>query len=210
MQPHSPAVLEIRDKAGDVLRHIGSPSDTFVGYAVPYGREDLVDLQLRAIYQTLRGKSFDIGYIGPGMPVFNGSSPKPVGQFVRMPEEIIKHHRGTCHDLVLLLAACAEHIRIRPLIILIDGHTLLGYWKSEKSCREYWQKRETLRSDRFGSTWVIDSIADVERLVRGQAVSKRPGSPSRRSPTRTPATGISTHRTAGGVGHADWRNSTRP
>jgi hypothetical protein len=62
-----------------------------------------------------------------------------LGQRVRSPAEVIMDRRGTCHDLSLLFAACMEHVRLYPLVVLIPYHTFVGYWQSSKAHVAYWK-----------------------------------------------------------------------
>lgn len=32
-----------------------------------------------------------------------------------------------------------EHIRLYPLVVLIPGHTFVGYWQSSRAHKEYWK-----------------------------------------------------------------------
>lgn len=93
----------------------------------------------------------------------------PSGQRVRTPTEVIEHHRGTCHDLAILFASCLEHVRINPLIVLMRGHTYVGFWTSLQAWTEFWRRS---RSDKLrlpqvpGRNWIINSAEEFKGLVQ--------------------------------------------
>ena len=87
-----------------------------------------VDTQARAIWSTL-WLDESLHYINE-LPTVSTKS-----QRVRSPSRVIEERRGTCIDLALLYAACLEYIGIYPVIFLLRGHALTGYWRSP-SARE--------------------------------------------------------------------------
>jgi len=115
---------------------------------------DRVAPYVKALYLTLQGKQLKYlqrpsGSLGP-------VGRRMTGQRVRLPAEVIKDQRGTCHDLALLFAACMEHIRLYPLVILIPRHTLVGYWRSSQVHKAYW--KHPLK-------WQIRHKQDLKRLI---------------------------------------------
>ncbi|MEE8584355.1 MAG: hypothetical protein V3T83_05820, partial [Acidobacteriota bacterium] len=152
VQPESNAVKKILDHAVEVLEMIGAAGDSFSGYQKLDKDPDVVRRQVKAIYLTLQ-KKFSLDYIAPPPPVIAAGSGHTVGQQIRFPEEVIRHKRGTCHDLALLFAACAEHARINSMVVLISGHTFFGFWKSEEEHTKFW-KLPQLRDE-----WTIISSA---------------------------------------------------
>jgi len=153
---------------------------------------DLAHRQVGAIYEALR-QDFKITYINPpGSPVYlaapeagaggadgtaDGAAappPEPVrtapvrsGQRVRFPNEVLEHQQGTCHDLALLLAACAENVGLRPLVVLIPAHTFVGYWGRRVEHDAYWdRRRRSSLGARFGDLWLIRRAEDLEERVR--------------------------------------------
>lgn len=164
VNPFDEGVLRVFELAKKVLRTLGNPSDTFCGYQ----REtpDYVSTQMKAIFQTLRDDADGITYISPpGTPIFD-SSKRACGQVVRTHAEVVDRKLGTCHDLALLIAACAEYIGIRPIICLIPGHTFVGYWLTSEAQDGYWSKREgRLRTAKPGDNWTITDGHELLRLV---------------------------------------------
>lgn len=55
-----------------------------------------------------------------------------VGQKVRSPSDIIDRRVGTCLDLSLLYAACAEQAGLNPLLVLTTGHAFVGLWLKDE------------------------------------------------------------------------------
>ena len=47
---------------------------------------------------------------------------------VRSPGTLLKSKLGTCLDLALLFAACAEQAGLNPVIGLSEGHAFCGVW----------------------------------------------------------------------------------
>src|SRR4051812_1194953 len=54
------------------------------------------------------------------------------GQKVRSPGEIVERRLGTCLDLSLLYAACAEQAGLNPLLVLTAGHAFVGLWLKDE------------------------------------------------------------------------------
>ena len=50
------------------------------------------------------------------------------GQKVRLPATVVGTKIGTCLDLTLLYAACLEQMGFHPLVVLLEGHALVGVW----------------------------------------------------------------------------------
>jgi hypothetical protein len=169
VNPLSDGVLKVFEEATKVLRTLGTPRDAFSGYSdvnpLP------VTTQMRAIYQTIRDHGNGITYISPpGSPVFEGASKHAVGQTVRTHGEVIQHRLGTCHDLALLLGACAEYVGIRALIALLPGHTLFGFWTAANHQGDFWRTEKKLRTGKDGEEWTITNISKLLTLLDEQQV----------------------------------------
>ncbi|HCW72634.1 MAG TPA: hypothetical protein DHM90_01280, partial [Clostridiaceae bacterium] len=67
-----------------------------------------------------------ITYIGPPASFVEG------GQRIRLSSEVLEKKMGTCLDLTLLFASCLEAVSLHPLVILIKGHSFLGFWQEEE------------------------------------------------------------------------------
>lgn len=51
-----------------------------------------------------------------------------LGQRIRLVDDILEYHVGTCMDLTLYFASCLESIGLHPLLILHEGHIYCGCW----------------------------------------------------------------------------------
>ena len=176
VQPQSDGVLEVFDQATSELRSIGKPTDDFKGYLGRNGdgresrarRMQYVQDQLKAIYQTLRDR-LSLRYMTAGSIVWNEET--HIGQMVRLADEVIERKRGTCHDLALLLAGCAEHVQLLPVVILISEHTLVGCWMMDDEHKNFWLEHQTHQREikgLVGNEWVITDAETVHDLARNQ------------------------------------------
>ena len=101
-----------------------------------------IDAQVQAIWWALV-HDYGLGYINPP-PSFSDDA-----QRLRTPSEVIDGKRGTCIDLMLLLAALFEYIEVYPVLFLLNDHAFPGYWRSDDS---YDQLRQLLTSSSPSST----------------------------------------------------------
>ena len=138
-----------------------------LGYQVGDDPAHLVDTQVQAIWAAL---TWDIGlsYVNPP-PTYTAAA-----QRVRSPSAILEEKRGTCLDLALLLAACWERIGLRPVIILLKGHALPAYWRSEAAWDAFRHgERSNVPADRITAStasWMISDHAEVVAHMRVQAL----------------------------------------
>ena len=106
------------------------PSAGFEGYQVvgsgALDEEELaqVDLQVQALWATLVHE-WQLGYINPP-PTYSAALDS---QRLRTPSGVQRNAAGTCLDLALLFAACLELVDIYPVVFLLEGHALPGYWR---------------------------------------------------------------------------------
>ena len=135
--PRDPAVVSAVELAQRYVRVLrDNPSAGFEGYqAAPTTDEDQlreVDLQVQAIWAALLHE-WQLGYINPP-PSY---SSKLDSQRLRTPSTILGARAGTCIDLALLFAACLELIDVYPVIFLLNGHALPGYWRHNSFQADY-------------------------------------------------------------------------
>jgi hypothetical protein len=135
--PRDPAVVgavELAQRYVRVLRD--NPAAGFEGYqAAPGTQEEQlreVDLQVQAIWSALLHE-WRLGYVNPP-PAY---SSKLDSQRLRTPSTILGARSGTCIDLALLFAACLELIDVYPVIFLLNGHALPGYWRHHSFQADY-------------------------------------------------------------------------
>lgn len=135
--PRDPAVVSAVELAQRYVRILrDNPSAGFEGYqAAPSTEEEQlreVDLQVQAIWAALLHE-WRLGYINPP-PSY---SSKLDSQRLRTPSTILGARAGTCIDLALLFAACLELIDVYPVIFLLNGHALPGYWRHSSFQADY-------------------------------------------------------------------------
>ncbi|MBE0507497.1 MAG: DUF3320 domain-containing protein [Marinospirillum sp.] len=115
--PNDPAVDRLLGKASQVLRKAGKP-DSIDGYRG--GNRQRVWELASAIYSAIVHQQ--IGYALPP------SSFEHHGQKIRSPSAIGDSKVATCLDTTLLFAAAFEQAALNPLVVLIEGHALVGLW----------------------------------------------------------------------------------
>lgn len=136
--PRDPAVVRAVEQAQRYVRVLrDNPSAGFEGYQAvsdPSQEDQLreVDLQVQALWATLLHE-WQLGYINPP-PTY---SAKLDSQRLRTPSTILAARSGTCIDLALLLAACLELIDVYPVVFLLNGHALPGYWRHDSFQNEF-------------------------------------------------------------------------
>ncbi len=133
--PRDPQVMRAVQQAQRYVRVLrDDPAAGFEGYQAapeenPPVEEQLaeVDLQAQALWATLL-HDWQLGYINPP-PTYSAQLDS---QRLRTPSTVRRNAAGTCIDLALLFAACLELVDIYPVIFLLEGHALPGYWRHRK------------------------------------------------------------------------------
>ena len=115
--PNDPAVDRLLGQASQILRKAGKP-DAIDGYNSQ--SRERVWLMASAIYSAVA--KMQVGYALPP------SSFERNGQKIRLPSQIEEAKVATCLDTTLLFAAAFEQAGLNPLLILIEGHALVGLW----------------------------------------------------------------------------------
>lgn len=95
---------------------------SFDGYLSHDPNEVLKDID--SVYQTIR--SLSLRYI------VSPASFDKLFQRVRLPKNVLGDKMGNCLDLSLLFASVIEAIGLRPMLILIRNHCMLGVWLDEE------------------------------------------------------------------------------
>jgi hypothetical protein len=121
------AVEEIVRRASVRLRQ-ETGDGSFDAYAT--GHPQRVRDQCRAIYEELRALRLTYSVEAPGSV--------PSVQVVRLADEVLRDKRGSCLDLVLLLAGALLRVGIFPLLTVVGpaaepDHIVLGYWLKERT-----------------------------------------------------------------------------
>ncbi|GEA87053.1 DNA helicase [Cellulomonas cellasea] len=119
VMPNHPAVGALVDEACVLLAERTGDAST-AGYQQGPER---VDATVATVLDAMTARG--IRYSEPP------ASWSDVGQKVRTPEEVLDGRVGTCLDTVVTMAAALEHVGVRPLLWLVEGHAFLGYWREE-------------------------------------------------------------------------------
>lgn len=135
--PRDPAVEHAITAAQRYVRVIRDDPDAgFEGYQSALATDErslvYVDLQVEAIWAALLHE-WQLGYVNPP-PTYNRALDS---QRLRTPSSVQRQRMGTCIDLALLFAACLELVDIHPVVFLLDGHALPGYWRHRDFQLEY-------------------------------------------------------------------------
>ena len=115
--PNDPAVDRLLGQASQILRKAGK-SGSINGY--DSGSREQVWLMASAIYSAI--VKMQVGYALPP------ASFESNGQKIRLPSQIESAKVATCLDTTLLFAAALEQAQLNPLVILTQGHALVGLW----------------------------------------------------------------------------------
>jgi hypothetical protein len=120
--PNHPDIQEVVNRMRDVMeRWTGDPS--LEGYQTT-DRQRLRKM-VGSAHVAIRELGFS--YVNP--PASFAHS----GQKVRTPEQMLNSRMGTCLDLTLLAAAALEHVGLRPILAVIEGHAFVGAWLEEST-----------------------------------------------------------------------------
>lgn len=172
VQPRDPAVqraVEQAQRYNRVLRD--DPNAGFEGYQMAMANDEdslrSVDRQVEAIWATLL-HDWRLGYINPP-PAYSGALDS---QRLRTPSMVLENRSGTCIDLALLFAACLELIDIHPVIFLLEGHALPGWWRHPDYRAEY----ASMPDDRLAE--VVEANASTNSAANAQTVAWHTGQAS--------------------------------
>jgi hypothetical protein len=167
-----PVVREIVDKAQRYLIALrddaGAGFDGYQSYEPAAtsidDRAAAIDAQVQAIWWALV-HDYGLGYINPP-PSFADEA-----QRLRTPSEVIQGKRGTCIDLMLLIAACLEYVEIYPVLFLLNDHAFPGYWRSDDSyvrLGKILTEGAPADDDTYVAPWMLgrSRFSDVTELVR--------------------------------------------
>lgn len=119
VQPQQTELPELWRRAADHLRTV-TGSAALNGYQESAER---VDATIAALCEAIVEK--DVAYSAPPT---NWSDE---GQRIRTAEEVLEGRLATCLDTTILMASALEFVDLQPLLLLLDGHAFLGYWKTE-------------------------------------------------------------------------------
>jgi very-short-patch-repair endonuclease len=115
--PNDPAVDRVLREASLVLRKAGKP-DGIDGYKL--GSRQRVWEIVSAIYTAIC--NLGLSYAVPP------ASFERDGQKIRLPSQILENRVATCLDTTLLFAAAFEQAGLNPILVLPEGHAIVGVW----------------------------------------------------------------------------------
>lgn len=150
--PNRPFIMEIIKQASFILEK-NTGNNAMDGYQS--GDPNRVLAQLAAIFSSIQ--SYQITYTNPP------ASFEQEGQKIRFPDVLKENRLGTCLDLALLYAACAEAIGLNPLIVFLKGHAFPGFWLKEYALSESFQDDKSILTKSMASG--INDIIVVESTL---------------------------------------------
>lgn len=116
VMPNSESLATIRASASDILGSWGR-STSLSGYQSD--RDGVLGMGA-ALYAALQRAN--INYVNPPAG-FEAN-----GQRIRVPDDVLYKHEGTCIDLACLYASALESIGLNTLIFFVAGHAFAGFW----------------------------------------------------------------------------------
>ncbi|WP_088049434.1 DUF3320 domain-containing protein [Virgibacillus dakarensis] len=131
--PNRPFIMEIVKQASEIMQK-NTGSNAMDGYQS--GDPNRVVSQLSAIFSAIL--SHNIAYANPP------ASFETEGQKIRFPDLIKTQGLGTCLDLSLLYAACAEAVGIHPIIVFFSNHAFPAFWLKEYAAPESYQDDKSI------------------------------------------------------------------
>ena len=115
--PNDPAIDRILHKAATALRDANRP-DALNGYES--GSRQRVWEMASAVYTAIA--NLGLAYALPP------TSFERDGQKIRLPGQIVDGGIATCLDTTMLFAAALEKIGLNPIVVMPEGHALIGVW----------------------------------------------------------------------------------
>lgn len=172
VQPRDPAVprvIELAQRYVRVLRD--DPTTGFEGYQLASADDEVslrgVDRQVESIWAALL-HDWRLIYVNPP-PTYSAALDS---QRLRLPSTVWEHRAGTCIDLALLFAACLEYVDIYPVVFLLEGHALPGWWRHPDFRDEYMEMPQAQ------STEVVQMNATENPMANAQSVAWHTGKAS--------------------------------
>ncbi len=118
-----------------------TPNDYLVNKVVIEASEDLKKINNETSFLAYQNKNIN-DIRAEMMAIFNClyryniaySNPPASFSFsqkIRIPQEVLKSHKGTCIDLAILYCACLENIGLHPILIITKDHSYAGAFLDE-------------------------------------------------------------------------------
>jgi hypothetical protein len=152
VRPNHPEIAVLaREAAAARGRATGEASFHAFQLQDPAEAERAVDASITAIYESLKARSVAYSEPPPGWDY------ETEGQRIRDHGDVARGGLGTCMDTTVLTAAVIEHVGLNPVLVLIQGHIFIGYWRRDPSNRPDW----------YPDSPVVSHPAAIAQLVRG-------------------------------------------
>ena len=89
-----------------------------------FSREEIVDLQMRAVYNTV--KALGVTYVNSSLGVYETKA-----QFLKSPREMMINYSGNALEIALLFTSAFESIDLRPFLVFTTNHVFVAVaeWK---------------------------------------------------------------------------------
>jgi hypothetical protein len=126
VRPNHPEIAAIaRESAERLGRATGDSS--FFAFQIPdvAKAEERADATVTAIYEALQARSIAYSEPPPGWDY------RDAGQRIRDHGDVANAGLGTCMDTTVLTAAVIEQVGLHPVLVLINGHIFVGYWRRD-------------------------------------------------------------------------------
>ena len=126
VRPNHPEIAAVaRESAERLGRATGDSS--FFAFQIPdvAVAEERADATVTAIYEALQARSIAYSEPPPGWDY------RDAGQRIRDHGDVAKAGLGTCMDTTVLTAAVIEQVGLHPVLVLINGHIFIGYWRRD-------------------------------------------------------------------------------
>ncbi len=126
VRPNHPEIAAIAREAADRLGEATGDSSFYAFQIDDVGKaEERADVTVTAIYGALQARSIAYSEPPPGWDYQDD------GQRIRDHGDVAKGGLGTCMDTTVLTAAVIEQVGLLPVLVLIPGHILVGYWRRD-------------------------------------------------------------------------------
>ena len=156
VRPNHPEIAAVaRESAERLGRATGDSS--FFAFQIPdvAKAEERADATVTAIYEALQARSIAYSEPPPGWDY------RDEGQRIRDHGDVANAGLGTCMDTTVLAAAVIEQVGLHPVLVLINGHIFVGYWRRDPL------PEQGPKPEWYPDTPVVFDPAAIHALVEG-------------------------------------------
>ncbi|WP_156518295.1 hypothetical protein [Microbacterium aurantiacum] len=156
-RPNHPDVLMLAREAAAIRgKRTGDPSFSAFQADDVAEAEREVEASVSAIYEALQARQISYSEPPPGWDYAES------GQRIRDHGAVARSGLGTCMDTTVLTAAVIEHVGLLPVMVLIQGHIFIGYWRRNPE-----PPANGSRPEWFPATPAMNDAARIVELVEG-------------------------------------------